>query len=132
MPGPPRCRILVVEDHVEVRAYIRELVSREFEVVGETGDGVEAAAMVRDLKPDVVLLDISMRRLSGFGVLRQLVREKLGVKILFVSQHLERRYLMEARNSGAQGYVLKSRMRKDLLPAIRQVTRGGPYVAPAA
>ncbi len=121
----PRYRLLLVDDQPEVCAAIRDFVGEEHDVVGEVHRGCEVADSVRDLHPDIVLLDVSMPDRSGFSVLRQLAKTST-VKVLFVTQHSDPRYIEEARREGAVGYVLKSQMR-NLLAAVRQAGEGGPF-----
>jgi DNA-binding NarL/FixJ family response regulator len=132
-PAEPgvRYRLLLVDDQVEARNCVRSIVSKEHDIVGEVSDGREVAESVRALRPDILLLDVSMPELSGFGVMRQLARENLEVKVLFITHHRQAAYVEEARRRGAVGYLLKSRMGKELVAALRQVASGGLYFSPA-
>jgi DNA-binding NarL/FixJ family response regulator len=135
MPGrfpfmPTRYRILLADDQPESRERMRSLVSGEHDVVGEVADGAAVAEQVRDLHPDIVLMDVSMPEVSGFGALRQLLRERQRVKVLFVSQHNAQRYVEAAREAGAAGYVLKNKLNAKLLAAVTQVGAGGAFVTP--
>jgi DNA-binding NarL/FixJ family response regulator len=125
--------LLLVDDHAVLRSGLRVLIDREvgLEVVGEAGDGREAVDLARDLKPDVILLDLSMPGLSGteaISALREVSPESL---VLVLSMHVEESYLRSALRAGAAGYVPKKAADVELVSAIRAVVRGEVYVHPA-
>jgi DNA-binding NarL/FixJ family response regulator len=125
--------LLLVDDHAVLRSGLRVLIDREagLEVVGEAGDGREAVGLARDLKPDGILLDLSMPGLSGveaMGALREVSPES---RILVLSMHVEDSYLRSALRAGAAGYVPKKAADVELVSAIRAVVRGEVYVHPA-
>ena len=124
-----RYRLLLAEDHEGMRRRMRRMLEPNHDVVGEVADGAAVTDAVRDLQPDILLLDITMPSMNGFEVLRQLARESTPVKVLFVTQHADPVYVEEARRSGAAGYVLKTQLRTDLAPAIQQVGEGGSYIS---
>jgi DNA-binding NarL/FixJ family response regulator len=125
-------RILLADDHAVVLEGLRRILNRfEFEVVGAVRDGralVEAAA---NLRPDIIVADVSMPSLNGIEAARQI--RKLGVKskIVFLTMHPETMYAMEAMKAGASGYVLKSEAGEELITAIREVLEGRTYVTPS-
>jgi DNA-binding NarL/FixJ family response regulator len=130
MPGP--IRVLVADDHTIVRSGIRHVLESEsgFEVVGEAGSGGEALALATELKPDVVVLDISMPDQSGLEVAARL-REDLGsARVLILSMHNNAEYVLESVRAGAHGYLLKDTAATDLREAIRAVCRGESYFSP--
>ncbi len=96
-----RYRLVIADDQSDARKYIRKLVSAKHDVLGEISDGGAVAEWVRTLRPDILLLDISMPVLSGFAVIRQLAKEGTPVKVVFVTYHDEPAYLAAARNAGA-------------------------------
>lgn len=124
--------ILVVEDHRIVREGVRSLIQGEddLEVIGEAGDGRTALTMVGKLKPDVVLLDISMPGLSGLETLREISRRYPETKALMLTMHKADEYFLEALEAGASGYVLKDSSRDELLAAVRYVMSGKTYLSP--
>jgi two-component system response regulator NreC len=116
-------RILVVDDSEMIRRGIKGLLSSEttWEVCGEATDGAEACSKARQLRPDLILLDISMPGLSGFEVTRRLRQEVPEATILVISQHDPIRLLPRALEAGAHACVDKSRLGTDLLPTIKSI-----------
>jgi DNA-binding NarL/FixJ family response regulator len=123
-----RYRVLLVENHTEMRRRIRDIVASEHDIVGEIADGLFVACAVRELRPDVLLLDISMPGNSGFEVLRELAAEGLNVNITIVTEHAEPSYLHAALEQGVQGYVLKRQIQTELLLALQHVGSGGCFI----
>jgi DNA-binding NarL/FixJ family response regulator len=124
-------RVLVADDHTIVRSGIRHVLESEpdFKVVGEAGSGAEAISLAAQLRPDVVVLDISMPDQSGLEVTAQL-RENSAVRVLILSMHDNPEYVLESVRAGAHGYLLKDTAVADLRTAIRAVCRGEPYFTP--
>ena len=102
---------------------------RDMEVVGAARDGISAVTLARDLKPDVVLMDVSMPRLNGIEAARRITAERSSVRVVMLSMHADRRYVVEAIRAGASGYLLKDSAQEELLEAIRQVASGQIYLA---
>jgi two-component system response regulator NreC len=125
-------RVLIVDDHAVVRAGLMLLVDAEddLEAVGEAGSARDAILEARSLKPDVVLLDVVMPDRSGLEIIPQLLHENTEVKILVLSMQDEPRYVREAFEAGARGYVLKEAADAEVVSAIREVAQGGRYVHP--
>ena len=130
MPDP--VRVLIVDDHAVVRAGIRLLLEQEpdIEPVGEAGTGREAVFQARSLKPDVILMDVVMPDQTGLEVLPTLLHEQPEVKVMLLSMQDDPRYVREAFEAGASGYVLKEAADADVVAAIREVAAGGHYVHP--
>ena len=124
-------RVLVADDHMVVRSGIRHVLENEadFEVVGEAATGSEAISLTFDLKPDVVVLDISMPDLSGLEVAAQL-RGSSTTRVLILSMHNNAEYVLESVRAGAHGYLLKDTAAAELRTAIRAVCRGESYFSP--
>jgi len=125
-------RILIVDDHAIVRAGIRALLQLypDFEVVGEAADGHEAILQTRRLQPDIVLMDIGMPGMDGLAATREIVRVAPRTRVLILSQHENREYVMPALRAGASGYVLKRAPDETLIRAIRAVYAGETYMDP--
>ena len=125
-------RVLIVDDHAVVRAGLKLLVDAEddLEAVGEAGSAREAVFEARTTKPDVVLMDVMMPEQSGLTVVPQLVKEHPEATVLVLSMQDDPRYVREAFEAGASGYVLKEAADAELVAAIRDVAAGGRYVHP--
>lgn len=128
-----RTRVLLVEDHGLVRAGFRALLDQlpDVEVIGEAADGAEALRMVTELRPDVVLMDISMPGLNGLEATRRAARLQPPPKILVLSMHADRTYVREALAAGATGYLLKDSERNELELALAAVASGQGWISPA-
>ncbi len=126
-----KTRILVADDHQLFLTGLVALLTEhsEFDVVGHASDGREALRKARQLKPDVIILDISMPNLNGIEACRQLTRE-LDTKVLCLSMYTENRYVAAALESGAAGYLVKDCELDELLRAIRSVAAGQTFLSP--
>jgi two-component system response regulator NreC len=125
-------RVLIVDDHAVVRAGLAMLVDAEadMEAVGEAGSTREAIFEARTTKPDVVLMDVMMPEQSGIEGVPQLLEEHPRAKVLVLSMQDDPRYVREAFEAGASGYVLKEAADAEVVAAIREVAGGGRYVHP--
>lgn len=123
--------LVLVDDHELVRAGIRTLLNTidAIEVIGECGDGLDAIAMVKRLQPDLLVLDISIKSLSGMEVVKQISAQSIPVKILILSMHNNVEYVAKCLKDGADGYLLKDAAVDELEPAIRKVLQGGNYIS---
>jgi DNA-binding NarL/FixJ family response regulator len=121
-----RIRILVADDHTIVREGLRALFTRfpEFSVVGEAADGAEAVQQVRERKPDVVVIDISMPGVNGIVAVRQIKRIRSSTRVLVLTIHDSEEYVHEMVGAGADGYVVKDAEKQELLAAVRAVYAG--------
>jgi two-component system response regulator NreC len=129
-----KIRVLLVDDHMVVRIGLKALLEQEtdIEVVGEAGDGVEGLAQAIALRPDVVVMDISMPRMDGLEATRRIRRDCPTSQVLILTVHAQERYLFPVLKAGAAGYVLKSTVDTELLDAIRTVAAGGAFLYPSA
>ena len=129
----PPARVLLTEDHWLVRASLRSLLGDfpGIEVVGEASDGREALQRIPELKPDIVLMDISMPGLNGLEATRRIVKEHPEVRVVVLSMHTGERYVMDALRAGAAAYVLKGSAPRELELAIDAVARGELFLSPA-
>ena len=127
-----KVRVLVVDDHAVVRSGLRLLLESEkdIEVVGEAGDVREAVLEARSTHPDVVLMDVVMPDMSGIEGIPRVLAEAPETKVLFLSMQDDPRYVREAFEAGAAGYVLKEAADTELVAAVREVASGGRYVHP--
>ena len=132
MPKP--ISVLLVDDHAMFRAGIRALLESEghVEVVGEGASGDEAVDLVRELKPDVVVMDLSMPESNGLEATRRIAALELDTHVLVLTVHAEEEYLVPVVEAGASGYLTKTSADTDLLEAIRIVARGQVFLPPKA
>jgi DNA-binding NarL/FixJ family response regulator len=126
-----KIRVLLTDDHTLFRQGVRTLLSGEadLEVVGEAAAAAEAVTLARQLRPDVVLMDIGMAGMSSFEATRQIRKERPETKVVFLSMYDDEDYLAESVEIGASGYILKESPSEQLVTAIREVYRGGNYLS---
>ena len=124
--------ILMAEDHVLVRESIRQSLEREtnFKVIGEAGDGAEAIAMAKKLKPDVILMDISMPKLNGIEATKQIKKFQPSAVILILTAYDYEQYIFPLLEAGAAGYLLKDVTSRELINAINTVHKGDVVLHP--
>jgi len=126
-----KVRVLMVDDFQAWRQFVYSALQKnpELQVVGEASDGLEAVHKVKELHPDLIVLDLGLPTLNGIEAARQIRKLSPGSKILFLTQESSADVVQAALNSGAQGYVLKARAVTDLLPAVEAVLNGGHFVS---
>ena len=126
-------RVLLADDHQILRQGLRTLLEREpdVRVVGEATDGREAVAQAAALRPDVVVMDLSMPGLNGIEATRRIVAAQPKTKVVGLSMHADRQYVRAMFEVGAAGYLLKNSAYEELLSALRVVVGGRPFVSPA-
>jgi DNA-binding NarL/FixJ family response regulator len=119
-------RLVIADDHHLVRRGLRSMLAGEpdLEVVGEAENGREALELCRELRPDLVLMDVRMPQMDGLQATRAIKGELPATNILMVTTHESPEYLVEALKTGAAGYVLKDASRRQLIDAIRRVVNG--------
>jgi DNA-binding NarL/FixJ family response regulator len=125
-------RLLLADDHPIFRAGLRSLLETkpDVKILAEVADGLAAVAAVRKLKPDLVVIDVSMPGMNGLEATRRISAEAPGVKVLCLSMHSDRRFVDAALQSGAHGYLLKECASEELVSAIHAVLAGQIYVSP--
>jgi DNA-binding NarL/FixJ family response regulator len=128
-----RITVLLAEDHTIVREGFRKMLELEEDlyVVGEAEDGRQAVAMVKKLRPAVVLMDIAMPLLNGLEATRQILKEFPATKVLMLSAHSDDAYVSSATESGAVGFLLKQTSAHDVCRAIREVQKGKTFFSPS-
>ncbi|PWU04760.1 MAG: DNA-binding response regulator [Terriglobia bacterium] len=127
-----KIRVLLTDDHTLFRQGIRTLLTAEgdIEIVGEAGSAAEAVALVPEVRPDIVLMDIGMTGMSSFEATRLIRKQRPETKVIFLSMYDDEDYLAETVEIGASGYLLKESPADQLVSAIREVHRGGNYLSP--
>jgi len=126
-------RILLADDHTVVRQGFRSLLEEDksFEIVAEAENGQEAVLMVKETRPDVVVLDISMPVLNGVQATLQIQKFNSKIKILILSMYKDEEYVREVFHAGASGYILKQTTGAELIKAIKEVNKGNAYLSPS-
>src|SRR5215470_10117602 len=125
-----KTKVLLADDHTIVAEGLRSLLEDEFDLVGAVNDGRALLEAARNLSPEVIVADISMPLLNGLDAARQLRRDGVAAKIVFLTMHAEAQLAAEAFRAGASGYLLKSSAGEELIAAIHEVTKGHAYVTP--
>jgi two-component system, NarL family, response regulator NreC len=128
-----RVRVTIADDHPLVRSGLRALLERdgEFQVIAEAADGYEAIDLAVLHKPDVILLDVGMPRLSGPDAAQSISQRIPATRIVMLSMHSDEAYVLRALKAGARGYLLKASPEADVLAAIRAVVAGNAYFSPS-
>lgn len=123
-------KVLVAEDHSIMRQGLVELLGgcSDMEVVGDTGDGEHAVELACKLKPDVVVMDVTMPKMDGIEATRRIVAHGNGTHIIALSMHSTKRFLLDMLHAGAMGYVLKSHAFSELVEAINSAMKGEFYL----
>jgi len=126
-------KILLCDDHRIFREGLKNLIAplKAFRVVGEAADGAEAVELTARLRPDVVVMDISMPVLNGIAATRRIVAADKKARVVALSMHSEKRYVLEALRAGARGYLLKESAFEELAAAVRSVCAGKTYLDPS-
>ena len=125
--------IVIVEDHTILREGLKALLSsqQDLKVVGEAGDGLEAIRCVQSHHPDLILLDLSMPRMTGLDAIKEIKRVNTDTKIIVLTVHSTEEYILATLQAGADGYVLKDAHSSELMTAIRHVLDGRRYLSPS-
>ena len=129
-----KINILIVDDHAIMRDGIRALlgVDGSFSVVGEASEGKEAIEKARELNPDVIVMDIGMTGMDGLEATQRIMKDNPKAKVLILTQHDNRDYVLSTIKAGAAGYVPKKALGSDLVAAIHTVHRGDSFLYPSA
>ena len=127
-----RIRVLLVDDHAILRAGLRSLLNTydDIEVVGEASNGMEAIQMMRELEPDVIVMDVMMPEMNGLIATRYILEENPDARILMLTQYGNKEYVLPLLEAGAAGYVLKQAADTDFVKGIHAVYEGNSYLYP--
>jgi DNA-binding NarL/FixJ family response regulator len=125
-------QIMLVDDHPLVRQGVRKIIEErsEMKVVGECGDGLELLDCLQEKAPHLVILDLSMPHLGGLEATRLLKSSHPEIKVLILTMQTRREYVEQARRAGAEGYLLKDEVGKELISAIETLRQGDTYLSP--
>ena len=125
-----RTRVLLVDDHPPVLMQISSLLSGEFDVAGMADDGEAMVAGAAELKPDVIVADITMPHLDGLEASRRILKEQPTLPIVLLTMQNDRQIMQQALRAGVRGYVLKLTAGEDLIPAMHEALEGRVFVSP--
>ena len=127
-----KIRLFLTDDHTLFRQSLRTLLAAEadLEIAGEAANAADAVVLARQVRPDVILMDIGMAGMSSFEATRQIRKERPETRVVFLSMYDDDEYVAECVEMGASGYVLKDSPADQLLMAIREVYHGGSYLSP--
>ena len=123
------CRILLADDHVLIQEGLRRMLEPQHDVVDAVSDGRSLVDAALRLKPELIILDVSMPLLGGIDAARQIRKRLPRTKLLFLTVHANPAYLREALGAGATGYILKSATRQEILDAVKAVLAGQRYIS---
>lgn len=125
-------RIVLADDHKIMREGLRALLEKhaDFEIAAEAENGIEAVQLVKKLKPHIVIMDIGMPGLNGIEATRQVTTDAPATKVIALSMHSDKRFVVEMLKAGVSGYLLKDSASEELASAIRAVLSGTPYLSP--
>jgi len=128
-----KIRVLLVDDHTVVRQGLRVLLEAEpdITVAGEAETGRQAVQMTKQLRPDVVVMDIAMPTLNGLEATRQIIKEVPAAKVLILSSYNDEEYVHQLTEAGAAGYLLKQTAAAELIKGVREARKGNAYFSPA-
>jgi DNA-binding NarL/FixJ family response regulator len=127
-----KTKVVIVEDHKLFREGLKSLLADkdDLEVVGEAGDGLAAIRTVKRCQPDMILLDLSMPKMNGISVMKEIKSQYPDIKIMALTIHESDQYVLEAFEAGADGYCLKDAGRNELMMAVDSVLQGKRYISP--
>src|SRR5215813_268663 len=129
-PDTERTTVLLADDHAILLEGLSSLLRSEFAVVGTVADGERLLESARQLRPDVIVTDITMPGMNGLEVLRRLKADTVPVKVIVLTMHAEAQLAADAMRAGASGFIVKHAAGRELIAAIRTVVRGERYIAP--
>lgn len=133
MQNDKMIKVIIADDHMIVKDGLRSLLEKQpdMEVVAEADNGRAALKYVKELSPEVVIMDIGMRELNGIDATRQIVKISPGIKVLALSMYSDKRFVKEMLKAGASGYMLKDSAFKEFIDAIRVIVDNKIYISPS-
>jgi DNA-binding NarL/FixJ family response regulator len=128
-----KVRLILADDHPVVRHGFKEIIEKDekFQIIAECGNGMEALSLLRELEPDIAVLDISMPDLNGLQIAKKIKSENAKTEFIILTMYEEEEYFDEAMNVGVKGYILKESALTDLLGAVQSVSDGKHFISPA-
>ncbi len=125
-------RVLIADDHKIVREGLKALIDKQeaMQVVAEADNGLEAVRLARKLRPDVVIMDLGMPQMNGIEATRELTAHEPGIKVIALSMHSDKRFVLQMIKAGASGYLLKDSAFEELISAIKTVVSNQSYLSP--
>ena len=125
-------KVFIVEDHQLFREGLKSMLNNrgDIEIVGEAEDGLDAIRKIRQAQPEMVFLDLSIPKVSGISVMKEIKRDLPEIKILALTIHESDQYVLEAFDAGVDGYCIKDASRPELMVAIDSVLQGKSYISP--
>jgi DNA-binding NarL/FixJ family response regulator len=128
-----KLKLLIVDDHPVFRRGLREIIEerKTFQIIGEAADGKSALAMLPQIRPDVIVLDIDMPHINGIEVVRLLQREKSPIRIIFLTMYKDEDLYNAAMDAGVKAYVLKENAGEEIIDALEKVARGESFISPS-
>lgn len=128
-----KVRLILADDHPVVRHGFKEIIEKDekYQIIAECGNGMEALSLLRELEPDIAVLDISMPDLNGLQIVKKIKSENAKTEFIILTMYEEEEYFDEAMNAGVKGYILKESALTDLLGAVQSVSDGKYFISPA-
>jgi DNA-binding NarL/FixJ family response regulator len=126
-----RARVLLADDNLQVLERVKFLLESSFDIIGVARNGNEMISIARSLSPDIIVADITMPGLTGLDAAHQIIAAGYAGKIVFLTVNTEEEFIEECFREGAYGYVVKSHMKTDLVPAIHAALLGEHFISPA-
>jgi DNA-binding NarL/FixJ family response regulator len=128
-----KLKLLIVDDHPVFRRGLREIIEerKTFQIIGEAADGKSTLAMLPQIRPDVIVLDIDMPQINGIEVARLLQREKSPIRIIFLTMYKDEDLYNAAMDAGVKAYVLKENAGEEIIDALEKVARGESFISPS-
>jgi DNA-binding NarL/FixJ family response regulator len=123
-------RILIADDHQPIQGRVRELLQANYDIIGAVDNGIDLVAQAKSLHPDLIVLDISMPGITGIEAAHELKESGSTAKVVFLTVHERVEFVHACLAEGALGYVIKSRLNADLIPAIEEALAGRRFISP--
>jgi two-component system, NarL family, invasion response regulator UvrY len=126
-----KIKVAIVDDHEDMLSIFKDILEPEFDVVAAVRTGRALLKSLKEIKPDIIIVDINMPEMSGFELTRKILQEDIEARIILLSAHKDRQIVEEGFSSGAKGFVLKHTAYEDLVDAVSKIIHGNSYVSPS-